>query len=168
MADTPDHLERLAQVAREAIGGDLQPWQVDYLRRVLAGRSEPTPLVDATNEALAAAGDAIADRDAGTVQAILDVAMKVDMADRYFEDLADDAAVSGRRPPSQDNVSLPTYLKYADALGLTPAARARMAPKPEPTREPKREVPAVVDDNPDPQQQRVDEIEAFKARRQRA
>ena len=125
MADAPDPLEQLAKVAREALGGDLLPWQVDYLRRVLDGRSEPPPLVDATNEAIAAAGDAIADRDAGTVRAILDVAMKVDMADRYFEALADHAAEANGRPPSQDNVSIPTFLKFCDALGLTPIGRTR-------------------------------------------
>jgi hypothetical protein len=52
--------------------------------------------------------------DAGTVAALLKLAAAVDAID-----------ASGLNPAGKlDNVSLATYLKYADALGLTPAARA--------------------------------------------
>lgn len=52
------------------------------------------------------------------------------MAARYFEALADYAADMNGRPPSQDNVSIPTFLKYCESLGLTPAGRNRAAVEP--------------------------------------
>lgn len=52
--------------------------------------------------------------DAGTVAVLLKLAAAVDAID-----------AQGLNPAGKlDNVSVPTYLKYADALGLTPAARA--------------------------------------------
>jgi len=43
------------------------------------------------------------------------------------EDLDDDP----RKPKSLDNVTIPTYLKACDALGLTPAGRVRLDEKKE-------------------------------------
>lgn len=42
----------------------------------------------------------------------------------------DDIDEQGLNPAGKlDNVSIPTYLKYAEALGMTPAARERVKPK---------------------------------------
>jgi len=64
--------------------------------------------------------------DAGAIEAIKALAIKIDVQDAYYEALADDAADHNRRPPSVDNVSLPTYLKYAESLGLTPTGRGKL------------------------------------------
>lgn len=73
------------------------------------------PVLRATRVALKAAGLTVsAGPDAGTVAALLKLATAVDAID-----------ASGLNPAGKlDNVSVSTYLKYADALGLTPAARA--------------------------------------------
>lgn len=81
-------------------------------------------LLDATNEAIKAAKH-LTPMDAGSVEAIRQLAVKIDVMDAYFDALAADAADRDRRPPSQDNVSIPTYLKYAEALGLTPSGRTK-------------------------------------------
>jgi hypothetical protein len=81
-------------------------------------------LLDATNAAIAAAKH-LTPMDAGSVEAIRQLAVKIDVMDDYFDALADDAVEHNRRPPSQDNVSIPTYLKYAEALGLTPNGRTK-------------------------------------------
>ena len=62
--------------------------------------------------------------DAGAVEALLALARKIDAWDDIV-DLAVDQAEDGRRPtvPQHDNTSLPTFLKYCEALGLTPATR---------------------------------------------
>lgn len=62
--------------------------------------------------------------DAGAVEALLALAKKIDAWDDIV-DLAMDQAEEGRRPtvPAHDNTSLPTFLKYCEALGLTPATR---------------------------------------------
>lgn len=65
--------------------------------------------------------------DEAAIVAANQVARKVDNADAYFQELAADAVDHRLRPPSQDNVSLPVFLKYLDALGLTPAARKEKA-----------------------------------------
>lgn len=83
-----------------------------------------TPVLDATNAAIEAAKH-LTDADAGAVAAIRALALKIDIADEYFEALADYAAEKSLRPPSQDNVSLPTYLKFCESLGLTPTGRTR-------------------------------------------
>ena len=58
--------------------------------------------------------------DSGTVAVLLKLAAAVDAID-----------ASGLNPAGKlDNVSVPTYLRYADALGLTPAARAVAAGTP--------------------------------------
>ena len=55
------------------------------------------------------------------------LARKIDGTDEYFDALAEWAAERNLRPPSPDNVSIPTYLKFCESLGLTPAGRARLA-----------------------------------------
>ena len=63
--------------------------------------------------------------DAGAVAAAGALAKKIDAWDRIVDWARDDAAETGSRPtvPANDNTSLPTFLKYCDALGLTPGAR---------------------------------------------
>lgn len=62
--------------------------------------------------------------DAGAVAALLALARKIDAWDEIVE-LATEQAGDGRRPtvPQHDNTSLPTFLKYCEALGLTPGSR---------------------------------------------
>lgn len=85
-------------------------------------------IVQATNKAIDAATH-LTDVDAGAVQAVRDLAVKIAVMDEYFEALYQDAVDSKRRPPYQDNVSIPTYLKYCEALGLTPAGRVKLGEK---------------------------------------
>jgi hypothetical protein len=64
--------------------------------------------------------------DAGAVEAGRALADKIDAWDVIVEWARDDAAgVRGARPavPQNDNVSLASFLKYAESLGLTPVAR---------------------------------------------
>ena len=82
-------------------------------------------LARAIAEARGAGG--ITDRDEPTCTAALQLARRIDMSDAYFEALSRYAADNRLRPPSQDNVSLPTFLKYMGALGLTPESRKAVA-----------------------------------------
>jgi len=86
----------------------------------------PTPLLDATRSSIAAATHLTA-ADKGAVEVLCTLALKIDTMDAYFDALADDAVDKDLRPPSQDNVSIPTYLKFCESLGLTPAGRAKTA-----------------------------------------
>lgn len=70
--------------------------------------------------------------DAGAVSALRVLADKIDKDDELRErylDLTANEDGSPVKPLQLDNVSLPTYLKYCDALGLTPAGRAAQAGK---------------------------------------
>lgn len=87
-------------------------------------------VVESTTVALTAAGLTETEGpDAGTVAVLLCLARTIDAMDAPVE-LED----GGRKPKPFDNVTIPTYLKYAEALGLTVAARKRAA---------------VVDDEPE-------------------
>jgi hypothetical protein len=85
-----------------------------------------TPVLDATNESIKAAKHLDPKIDAGAIETLRALALKVDMMDAYFEELAEYATEHRLRPPSQDNVSIPTYLKFAESMGLTPAGRAKL------------------------------------------
>lgn len=85
-------------------------------------------VIDATEAAIAAAAH-LTPMDAGAVEALRALARKIDGADEYFMELAFEAEDRKSRPPSQDNVSIPTYLKFCESLGLTPAGRVRLAEK---------------------------------------
>ena len=75
------------------------------------------PVWAATKIALDAA-DHLSDEDSGTVAVLLDLARTIDgMDDRDAE-------------APLDNVTIPTYLKFSDALGLTPLSRLKLE-KPE-------------------------------------
>lgn len=71
-------------------------------------------VLDATQAAVDAARDngIIRDADAGTVAVLLHLAQAID-------DQVDGLTPSGKL----DNVSVPTYLKFAESLGLSPKAR---------------------------------------------
>lgn len=89
-------------------------------------------LVESTEIMVAAAAhiDA-AGKDAGTVTALLMAARKIDAWDVIVEWAIEDAAETrGARPavPANDNVTLATYLKYAEALGLTPVNPKKPTP----------------------------------------
>ena len=71
--------------------------------------------------------------DAGAVAAAGALAQKIDAWDQIVQWAIEDAAESESRPkvPANDNTSLPTFLKYCEALGLTPMARKAVGGQPE-------------------------------------
>lgn len=77
-------------------------------------------VLEATEQSLGAAKH-LTEMDAGAVQALRALASKIDdmtapRVDEYGE-------------PTEakfDNVTIPTYLKYCESLGLTPAGRDRL------------------------------------------
>ena len=82
---------------------------------------------DATEAAIKAAAHLTA-MDSGAIEALRSLADKIDAWDQIVDWANDDAAgVEGKRPavPANDNVSIPSYLKFCESLGLTPAGRAR-------------------------------------------
>ncbi len=86
------------------------------------------PLEEATAAAVAAA-EHLGKADAGAVEALLTVARKVDQDEDRWDLALRWAEEMQHRPPSQDNVSLPTYLKFCEAMGLTPAGRSKLGEK---------------------------------------
>lgn len=79
-------------------------------------------------------------RHSATIAAARALARKIDAWDVIVEWALDDAEQMKKRPavPTNDNVSIASFLKYLDALGLTPedeapaAAPGRPASKPTP------------------------------------
>lgn len=63
--------------------------------------------------------------DAGAVAALLALARKIDAWDQIVDWAREDASEVQGRPavPAHDNTSLPTFLRYCEALGLTPGSR---------------------------------------------
>lgn len=87
---------------------------------------------DAFDEAVASAAH-LGPIDAAAVAAARALADKIDAWDLIVEWAADDLAGNprpGARPavPQNDNTSLPSFLRYCEALGLTPAARKELEP----------------------------------------
>ena len=87
-------------------------------------------LVKATEKTIRAAvkaGKLSRTDDAGPIQALILLARKIDAWDEIVAFALADAADMGGRPavPQNDNVSLASYLKYCESLGLTPAAQAK-------------------------------------------
>ena len=80
-------------------------------------------VLEATDAAIAAASH-LTKMDVGAVEALRVLATKIDtdddLRDAYLEARGADA-----KPLQLDNVSIPTYLKYCESLGLTPAGRLR-------------------------------------------
>ena len=84
-------------------------------------------VLDATEAAIRAATH-LTDMDKGAVEALRSLAAKIDAWDVIVDWASDDVAgMEGRRPavPANDNVSIPTYLKFCESLGLTPTGRTR-------------------------------------------
>ena len=80
-------------------------------------------VLTATEKSIAAAvkTSRLTDEDAGAVQMLRELAAAADSIDE-----------NGLNPAGKlDNVTIPTYLRYAESLGLTPAGRARLAEKKE-------------------------------------
>lgn len=71
---------------------------------------------EATEASLEAAADDLTPRDQGACRALLKLAEKIDAMDE-----------AGKN----DIVSIPAYLKFCEALHLTPASRAKVPQKPE-------------------------------------
>lgn len=71
---------------------------------------------DATESAIEAATH-LGPMDAGAVEMLRELAKAADLIDE-----------NGLNPAGKlDNVTIPTYLRFAESLGLTPAGRARLA-----------------------------------------
>ena len=83
----------------------------------------------ATEEAIAAAQDQLTAKDSGALAALRFLARKIDTEAELRELALQWAADNGGKPPPVDNVSVPTYLKYCEALGLTVASRAALEAK---------------------------------------
>lgn len=88
----------------------------------------------ATEEAIAKAKSEgrLGTLDAGAVAALRVLARKIDEEQARWEYALEWAqfnpgAPGGPKPPAHDNVSIPTFLRYAESLGLTPAGRGRIA-----------------------------------------
>lgn len=84
-------------------------------------------LADATELALSAATH-LTRQDDGTVEALRVLARKIDEEEFRWEYIRQWNEERKLKPPPHDNVSLPTYLRYCEALGLTPAGRAKLKP----------------------------------------
>lgn len=90
-------------------------------------------LVEATEAAIAEARalGQLGNLDAGGIAAIRVLAEKIDTEAARWEYAIEWAQLNpgergGPRPPAIDNVSIPTYLRYLESLGLTPAGRGRL------------------------------------------
>jgi len=88
---------------------------------------------DATEQAIASAEHLTA-MDEGALEALRTLARKIDDDDalraaylRYRLDRGEDE--SKMKPLQLDNVSIPTYLKFCESLGLTPAGRDKLKEK---------------------------------------
>lgn len=104
-------------------------------------------LIAATEAAIEAASH-LTPMDAAAVEAMRLLARKIDAWDTIVQWALEDAAADDSRPrvPQNDNVSISAYLKYADALGLTPAARGALVKAPaEPVTKKKGELASVSD-----------------------
>ena len=92
------------------------------------------PVRNALDTALVAARKqgVVSDLDAGTIRAAQALADKIDAWDQIVEwAFKDQREAEASRPavPPNDNVSLASFLKYMNDLGLTPAARVAAAGK---------------------------------------
>jgi hypothetical protein len=74
-------------------------------------------IYEATERAVQAARAELSDLDAGAVAVLLELA-------RQIEVMADNGGL--REDGKLDNVSIPTYLRFCESLGLTPAGRVKL------------------------------------------
>ena len=84
-------------------------------------------VVTATEQSIAAATH-LTPLDDGALAALRVLAFKIDTEYLLREKALEYAEAAGEKPPPADNVSIPTYLKYCESLGLTPAGRAKLKP----------------------------------------
>jgi hypothetical protein len=84
---------------------------------------EPGAVLAAFEESVKAAGDRLGKVDAGAVAAARVLARKIDAMEDEPAGVSEEGELREERRRSLDNVTLPTYLKFLDALGLTPAGR---------------------------------------------
>lgn len=116
-----EHAEALGYTVRSGAGRDEIIAQVDagppsaQAPVTLDGLG---PVAAATERAIEAA-DHLTDADAGALEVLRDLARAID-------------GMSDRRRGHLDNVTKPTYLKYAAELGLTPMSRNRLDKKEKP------------------------------------
>ena len=104
--------------AREAIANVLHLYCEVMMMTAGKSKSERFPTESVSNAKHLRA------KDAATVAAARALAWKIDHWDELAEQAISDAEVKGKgaRPavPLNDNTSIPTFLKYCAALGLTP------------------------------------------------
>jgi hypothetical protein len=79
--------------------------------------------VVADTEAAIAAATHLSDMDKGAVAALRVLAAKVDAMADQAAGVSEDGELHEEKRRPIDNVTLPTYLKYCESLGLTPAGR---------------------------------------------
>ncbi len=91
---------------------------------------EPFDTVLEATEASIRAATHLGPMDSGAVEVLRSLARTID-AIESGQDAKDDVEDDPRKPRSLDNVTIPTYLKACDALGLTPAGRVRLDEKKE-------------------------------------
>jgi len=84
-------------------------------------------VAEATESSLDAARH-LTDMDKGAVEALRALAVKIDEEAERWELAFTYASEHKLKPPAPDNVALPTYLRYCEALGLTPSGRVRLGP----------------------------------------
>jgi len=92
-----------------------------------------TDLAKALEDAVAAATH-LTPLDMAAVEAMRALARKIDAWDVIVGWAAEDVEDTKLRPrvPQNDNVSISAFLKYCDALGLTPVGRISLDPSKEP------------------------------------
>lgn len=85
-------------------------------------------VAEATEAAIAAASH-LTEMDQGTVETLRFLAVKIDTESELRALALAWAEEHEQKPPAVDNVSIPTYLKFAESLGLTPAGRKVLTEK---------------------------------------
>lgn len=85
-------------------------------------------IAEATEAAIQAATH-LTPMDQGAVETLRFLAVKIDTESDLRELALAYAEAHEQKPPAVDNVSIPTYLKYCESLGLTPVARKALTEK---------------------------------------
>jgi hypothetical protein len=87
-------------------------------------------VAEATERAIGEARH-LTEMDEGAVETLRTLARKIDTEARLREMALEWAKDNDAKPPHVDNVSIPTYLKFCESLGLTPAGRSKLLPEKE-------------------------------------
>jgi hypothetical protein len=77
----------------------------------------------AFDASVTAAGDRLSKVDGAAIAAARSLARKIDAMEDEPAAVSEDGELREERRRSLDNVTMPTFLKYLDALGLTPGGR---------------------------------------------